>query len=247
MNRRTLLATVGSGVAGLAGCSGALEQFEPTEDDATGTPRPSGRLPGRPDSETAPCHALDDEYSGDRVPVRNLAGLGDQYADLGCPTFEWAERTVCYHGEFESEPVVLVSRAYRVFIGEGSGGRATFALANRSDGEVETHPGTWTVLEPTSDGDGFSLVASGGPSCTRTIEPEGVHWWHLGIRKPLASDAIDVTAGTADLGPGTYVFAAPAFLPGGDHVMCAAPFEVINVDDTEIGSTPVRNGTATAR
>ena len=237
MKRRTLLATVGAGVAGLAGCSSALDRFEPTEGGNTETPRQAGRLPGRPDGDTASCSSLDDGYSNDALPVRNLPGTGDRFTDLGCPTFEWADRTVCQHGEFESEPAVMVSQTQQVYVGEDSSAQAEFALANRSGGEVETHPGTWTVLRPNAAGEDWSLVASGGPSCTRTIAQEESHWWRLGIRQRLTSDFVNVTAGTADLGPGTYVFAAPAFLPSGDHVMCAAPFEVIDISDTDIGST----------
>ena len=237
MKRRTLLSAVGAGVAGLAGCSGALEELEQTEDGET--PRPTGRLPGRPGNDTASCSSLSDEYSYESVPVRNLPELGGQYPNLGCPTFEWAERTICYHtADLDTTAVVLLSDSDRVFVGENSGATVTFALANRSGDEVETHPGTWTVLQPTDDGDDWSLVASGGPSCTRTIGPEGVHWWHLGVRERPTSDFIDVTTGTADIAPGTYVFAAPAFLPSGDHVMCVAPFEIIDIDDTEIGDTP---------
>ena len=237
MKRRSLLATVGAGVAGLAGCSGALDQFEPTEGAGTETPRPTGRLPGRPGGDTASCRSLDEGYSNDALPVRNLPRLGDRFADLGCPTFEWADRTVCHHGDFGSEPAVMVGRENRVFVGEDGSGRATFALANRSGGEVETHPGTWTVLRPDADEE-WTLVASGGPSCTRTIAHEESHWWKLGIRTRLSSEFVNVTAGRADLGPGTYAFAAPAFLPDGDHVMCVAPFEIIDIDDTEIGGTP---------
>lgn len=244
MKRRALLATVGAGVAGLAGCSGALEQFEPTEDD--GTTQPTGRLPGRPGSDTVRCSSLSDSYSDDSLPVRNLPGVGDRFTDLGCPTFEWADRTVCYHGDTENEPVVLLSRTQRVFMGDDTDGRATFALANRSGGEVTTHPGTWTVLRPNAEDDEWSLVASGGPSCTRAIEAENSHWWRLGVRTRLTTDMIDVTTGTVDLNPGTYVFAVPAFLPSGDHIMSAAPFEIIDIDDTQIGSTPVPGRTTTA-
>jgi hypothetical protein len=237
VNRRTLLATVGASAAGLAGCSGALDEFEPTEDGETSPP--TEQFPGRSDSGMESCSSVGDGYSGDRLPVRNLPELGDRFTDLGCPTFEWATRTLCYHTTtIEQHSVVLVSQKERVFLDEGTGGQVRFALANRSGNDVRTHPGTWTVMRPTADSDGWELAASGTPYCSRTLEHEGLHWWHLGIGTRLTSDAIDVTTGTAALEEGTYIFAVPAFLPNGDHIMWAAPFEVIDISDTEIGSTP---------
>jgi len=236
MNRRTLLTAVGAGVAGPAGCSDTLEEFGPTEDGTT--TRATGRLPGRPGSDTAACRSPDDRYSNDALPVWSLLGTGDRVTDLGCPTFEWVDNTVCQHGAFEPEPAVMMSRTQQVYISEDSDAQATFALTNRSGGTVETHPRTWTILEPTREGEDWSPAASGGPSCTRTIPHEESHWREAGIGKALTSGFIDVTAGTADLEPGTYVFAAPASLPEGDHVMCAAPFDVVEVNDTDIGGTP---------
>jgi hypothetical protein len=98
---------------------------------------------------------------------------------------------------------------------------------------------TWTVLRPDGGGS-WDAVASGTPTCTRTIEDESTHWWHLGVRTQLTSDRIDVTAANVDLDPGTYVFAVPGFLPSGEHVMYATPFEVIEIEDVEMTNpTPV--------
>lgn len=246
MNRRTLLATAGASVAGLAGCSGVLDEFEPTE---TGeTTQPSGQFPGRSDSDMESCSSVGDGYSGERLPVRNLPGVGGRFTELGCPAFDWAARTLCYHRTaIEQQSVVLVSQKERVFIGGDDGGRATFALANRSGYEVRTHPGTWTVMQLTGESNGWEPVASGIPYCSRTIEDEGIHWWHLGVGERLTSDAIDVTTGTATLDEGKYVFAVPVFMHTGDDVMWAAPFEVVDIGDTEIGETPVPDEPTTRR
>jgi hypothetical protein len=237
VNRRTLLATVGASAAGLAGCSGALEEVELTDDGET--PQPTEQFPGRTESGMESCSSVGDNYDGERLPVRNLPELGDRFTDLGCPTFEWSTRTLCYHtAAIEQHPVALVSQTERVFLDDGTGGQVRFALANRSGDEVRTHPGTWTVLRPAADSDDWELVASGSPYCSRTLEHEGLHWWHLGIGTELTSDAIDVTTGTAALEEGTYVFAIPVFMPDGDDIMWVAPFEVIDISETEIGATP---------
>ena len=237
MNRRTLLATVGASAAGLAGCSGTLDEFEPTEDDETS--RPTEQFPDGPDSGTESCSSVGDGYNGERLPVRNLPKLGDRFTNLGCPTFEWTTRTLCYHTvAIEQHSVALVSRKEQVFLDESAGGQVRFALANRSGDDVRTHPGAWTVMQPNADSEDWELVASGTPYCSRTLEHEGLHWWHLGIGTQLTSDAIDITTGTAALGEGTYVFAVPVFMPDGDDIMWVAPFEVIDISDTDIGSTP---------
>jgi hypothetical protein len=235
VNRRTLLATVGAGVAGLAGCSDAVEEFAPTEEGETTTRRP----PGRPTDGTVPCSETGWGYELGGPPVRDLPEPTDSFEGYDCPTFEWADRTVCYQRvTVAEEDVVLVATDATLMTGDISWAGGEFVLVNRTGEVVETHPGTWTVLEPTDSG--WSLVDGGDPDCLRRIEHEGIHWWSFGTD----AEEINLTGVPVDLDPGVYAFAVPAYLPDGDHIMCATLFEVEAVDLEPV--TPIEGENVTA-
>lgn len=250
MKRRDLLATVGAGMAGLSGCAGILggdgmpeETLTPVEvpptETPTGTPTP-------PDGTGERCDTGDSSYEINGPPVNDLPEPKERFEKLSCPTFEWAERTVCYHtADLLRADVVLVGEKTQAWMhaDQTGGGLVTFALVNRRAQPLQIQPSTWSILRRIPDDGGWRPAAGGDPGCTLTLHPEQFYRWRVGIERPADGDAANVTGAITSLEPAVYMFVVPVFRPDGADLVCAAPFNVDEVDlDTETPTlTPVED------
>lgn len=238
MKRRALLATLGSlGTAGLAGCT-ALGGSAPSGDTVTPAPvpptptgTPTDAPAATPTPEVPRCSETAAGYRDAPFPVRNLPTPSDRFDSFGCPAFEWADEAVCAHrADLSETPVALVGDD-RAFLRPTVGDTVTFTLANRAEEPVTLRPGVWAVLVP---GDPWRSLVVGEPGCRRAVpEGEGAHWWEIGIEREERSDALDVTAGRADLDEGRYLFAVRASRADGATLALATPFDVVRADGVE--------------
>ncbi len=238
---------MGAGMAGLSGCSGLLggdgmpeETLTPVEVPPTETP--DGTRP--PVGGGDPCETDDGPYDPDHPPVYDLPSASSWFDDVGCPTFEWAAKTVCHHtSDIAEEDVVLVGMEDRALVQEDAGKAVSFVLVNRGDGPVRTQPATWSVLQR-DDAGTWESVAGGEPGCTRTIYSEEYHWWRVGVRTSVPSGAVNVTGLRVDLEPGIYAFAVPVLRADRPDFVCVAPFSVRRVEPTGLTpETPVSDPT----
>jgi hypothetical protein len=244
MNRRTLLASLGAGVSGLAGCAGVLgggdadeDTLTPVSDVPTMTPQPTP--PDEPTENPNVCDPDTDEYAPYAIAVRALPSPSPTFSDLGCPTFSWASRTVCYHtADIEAEPVVLVSEYHTAVVHEAGGEVLRFALVSRADERITIYPHAWSILAAPGDGQGWRSVRSGEPRCLRQMENEDVHWWEVGVHTTPTTNGINLTTPTVLLDPRTYAFVVAVSTADGTDLACVAPFVVRDAPDDIGVSTP---------
>lgn len=232
-------------MAGLAGCSGLLgsdgmpaETLTPVDVSPTATPT---ETPTQPGGAGESCDTIEGEYSTDGPAVNDLPSPDDRFETLGCPTFEWAAKTVCYQrANLRREAVVLITEVERALVpADGSGGETvSFALVSRRARPVRIQPAAWSILQQRPDGQRWESVASGTPGCTRTVHSEGFHRWYVGIDETVLAPAVNATAVRASLSPGVYLFVVPVFRPGADDFVCAAPFEVAEFQPVTDTPTP---------
>lgn len=241
MKRRTLLATLGTGVAGLSGCAGVLggsgdpvETLTPVTVPPTETPTetPPGTPTDGGTNGVEPCRTADGPYDMQRPAFYDPPEAPDRFDNLGCPSFEWAARTVCHHtADLDSEDVLLLTDEARATIVSPRSStlkrsaEVSFTLMNSARQTIRVQPESWSVLEQYNDGRWYTK-ASGEPGCTLTLDREGYHRWRLGIGVEPDAPEVNVTAGQASLDAGTYVFAVPVLLPDERDILCAAPFFV---------------------
>jgi hypothetical protein len=243
MRRRALLAVLGSALS--AGCSGVFGRDPPATDTVTPAPVPPSpsATPTPTPTERDGCEGTEGPYRQDDIPIFDLRPAPERYEDLGCPTFEWADRVVCYHrADLPAEPLVLLGPRSPSRVDSTDGAVAEFAFVNRADRPVSVEPHNWAVLgRPQDDGD-WRVLRSGGTTCLRTVHPEQVYWWRLGVNAaPDPAHAVNVSAVETTLDLGTYLFAIRV-APTEDTVrVCAAPFTVGALVGDPDPVTPVRD------
>lgn len=224
---------MGAGMAGLSGCSGLLGGDDMPEETLTPVDLPEtatrdGTRP--PVGGGGDCETEDGPYDTDHPPVYDLPDAASWLEEFGCPTFEWAAKTVCHHtSDIEEEDVVLVGMEDRALVRGDAGKAVSFVLVNRGDGPVRTQPATWSVLQR-DDAGNWQSVASGEPGCTRTVYSEEYHRWRVGVRTSVPAGAVNVTGLQVDLDPGIYAFAVPVLRTDRRDFVCVAPFAVRRVE-----------------
>jgi hypothetical protein len=234
MRRRAFLAAVAGGLS--AGCVGSLggdrtATLTPAPVPASPTVRPTPTATATPDVRSLgprQCEGDGFRLGGEAIPER--PDPPERYADLGCPSIEWADRVVCSHrSDLADAPAVLLGLGHLVDLVGETGDVVEFVLVNRSGAGVDLrfHTSEWGVLTPPSGGRGWEPVALGRQGCARSMGPTWEHWWQIGVNTdPGPTPALNETAGRVDLEPGAYAFALPAVVAGGQSVVCLAPFTV---------------------
>jgi hypothetical protein len=235
-------------MAGLSGCSGILgdemsrETLTPVEvpptETATVTPTP-------PAGTGNSCDTGDAAYEIDGPPTNNLPEPDEQFQELSCPSFSWAEKTVCYHtADLLRADVVLVGEKTQSWVrgDQEPDELVTFALVNRRAEPLKIQPSTWSILRRRSGGDGWQTAAGGDPGCTQTLHPEQFYRWRLGIGREADGEAANVLGAQTNLEPAFYLFVVPVFLPDGSDFVCAAPFRLEKIEIEETPTlTPVES------
>jgi hypothetical protein len=231
MDRRTALAALGTGLAGLSGCAGLLggstSTLTPVEVESPTPPPRTAGTPSLPGGVPA-CAEFGDGYRTTGLPVE-LPTTPARFDTLGCPAPAWADEVVCAHRvDTETAPTVLTGEG-RASVSQADGDVLAFALVNRPERFLRLRPGGWSVLAWTGDRRGpgrWRTVAAGEPGCLRTLGGVGVHWWRLGVQTSVAATSTDVTGASAALGAGTYLFVVPVTADEG-AIALAAPFDVV--------------------
>lgn len=218
MQRRTLLATIGSTLVVGAGCVSVSngEDGDPATTPA-GTDTPTASDPGEGD------------------------GAGASFEDVPCPSFlDDVDRTVCTHTA-GSDAVVSLTVSQQVFTpttDDDSVETMEFTLHNDSDTPFGLNPYAWELRRQTDDG--WTHVAPDEYiEPWYTLEPGGTYTWELGVESHPTPQQERTVSLTADIDSGTYAFQTSGFLdepqagetPADDdsektHVECIALFEV---------------------
>ena len=69
-------------------------------------------------------------------------------------------------------------------------------------------------------------MAHGDPDCLRPLATGAYHRWRLGVDETVLAPAANATAVEESLESGVYMFVVPVLRPGGEALVCIAPFEV---------------------
>lgn len=133
MQRRTLLATLGSTALGLAGCVGGAD--------------PTGPPAGAPTDTPTDAHTPTETTDG-------VSPAGDRFADRDCPTLgDHVGRTVCYHAADLASAALVVTADPEVADPAASNAASVqFTLHNRSDWPVQFNPYDWSIHRREDDG-----------------------------------------------------------------------------------------------
>ena len=230
MKRRALLASIGAGVTGLAGCSGLVgeetprQTLTPVELPAEGERTRTG---GGVTVDT--CTDSESEYRRDHPPLDDLPASAATFAEFDCPDFDWADETVCYQDAALATAEVVLVGGGTVTIDDESGGVVEFVLVNRSEQQLRVRPDAWSIQA--RDRGGWSTLLSGRPGCTRTLRAGETHWWTVGVDTTTSDARDNVTPVSMGLLPGTYALSMPVRRADARDIACLAPFEVLQRDD----------------
>jgi hypothetical protein len=232
MKRRRLLASLGAGVSGLAGCSGLLggEQtptLTPVEVPPTPTATATTTAVATSDVE-CPDSGGDARYVP--LPFETIPEPAAAFQSLDCPRAVWRREPVCYHtADIESEELLLVG-GREATTGGVDGTVLDFVLVNRRDGVARIRPGAWTVLRETAEG--WRAVVSGRPNCRETMEDGDVYWWRFGIDRAVQNPWTNVTTAELALSTGVYLLAIPVQVGQRAERVYAAPFALTSAEGT---------------
>jgi hypothetical protein len=212
MNRRTLLATVGSTLTLGAGCVSQSSSEEPT---TTADPR---------DVVTTTATATADTPT----PI----DIDSRFVDISCPSFAEADRTVCYHTLAGRSPAVYVAPSTELFeptTDDDTVETVEFTLHNHSGASFGLNPHAWQLHERT-DG-GWSFVAPEEYVEPWNTVPSGeTYTWHLSVEQHSTPMSEDTMTLVQDLATGVYAFQITGFVAAdteeATNVECIALFEV---------------------
>lgn len=221
MKRRSLIVAVGAATALTAGCLSRSSGEEPAATDestdttdATATAEPTGT-----GTDSGPTDTVTPSDSDTR------------FDDVGCPSFDESDRTVCYHTATDGSPAVFVEPSTELFeptTGDDAVETVEFVLHNRADEPFGMNPHAWSLHERTDDG--WSFVAPEEHVEPWTEVPGGeTYTWHLSVEQHAGPMSEDSMALVEDLTSGVYAFAITGFTGSDDDrtgVECIALFEV---------------------
>ena len=224
MQRRTVLAALGTSAVAVAGC---LDQ------SGTGSTPTDGDGPGDSDGTETPT-----ETTG---TATDDPGWPDgRFADEPCPAFTETDRTVCYHtldyGSIYVEPSQAVfapgagdgTASTPATDGERDGGVATveFVLHNETGDPFGLNPYAWGIERRTADG--WEHVAPEEYVEPWTTVADGETYTWVLSEHDTAAMAENKQAITAELDAGVHAFAITGNREreSGGSVECIALFEV---------------------
>lgn len=189
MNRRTLLAALGTAVAG-AGCL---------------TPA------GGPDDTVTP---LPTETANETATPTSPPTPSDTFEGLPCPSVEDADRTVCHHTAGESADVVMVADP-EVFDPATATESDTvgFTLYNRGEWTVLTNPYDWSIYRFDDDAWVDATPERAVAEPLYILEPGQSMDWQL-ITGPEQASMPGYAALDLSLDPGTYAFGVTGHYSG---------------------------------
>ncbi|MFB6194691.1 MAG: hypothetical protein ABEI80_00840 [Haloplanus sp.] len=188
-HRRRVLAMVGTTLVS-AGCAAPTSDEpggdEPATDTPTGTPA-----------------------DGTPAPPRN------RFRDAPCPTFDDADRTVCWH----THPDAAVSLApsapvFRPVGGNDTVETITFTLHNGSDGIVSFDPAAWAIKREEADGWTHVAPASVDTESLYELEAGQSYRWVVSRTTHPTPNAKRTTYPTVELENGRHAFVLTGTLSG---------------------------------
>lgn len=214
MNRRELLAALGTGFVGLAV---GLESVRPVRE---------GRSDGRGDASTAEPE--------DRLEPSDCPPFGADVGRVVC--YDEIEP--------EEEPVLLAASPRRLSIPTTRAGSAVeFALANRGERNFRTGFTCWR-LRKRDGGEWFDVAAGSCYSVAQTLRPGNEHAWTLPFGDHpvgrVASPDLTPIRGVDDarLGGGTYAFCLTGSFEGRQTEIGFAATFVLDGPPVELGPDP---------
>jgi hypothetical protein len=224
MQRRALLATLGTATALTAGCLN--RGGEPTATDGPG---------GSPNTTTDDtATATDEPTEPTDEPTDGPGGTPqDPLSGVPCPSFaEGVDRTVCWpYGDLADEPLYLdaSSVVLEPTADDGEVASLEFVLHNGSEQSFGLNPHDWSIWRRTEDD--WSFVApEEHVEPWYTVESGATYTWQLSVREPRSHRSGSWLPIVQDLDDGNYAFQLTgSFGEGpnsGTQVECVALFAV---------------------
>lgn len=216
MNRRTILASLGTLPVALAGCT-----------DSTGNP---GTGTGTDTTTTGPGTGTD---TGTPTTATDGGTPESRFAGEPCPALGTnADRSVCWHTVDPSTAAQYLEPDTELFepsTGDDSVETVAFVLHNQSGGGIGFNPYAWGIHRQTADG--WEYVAPEAyPEPWFQLEDGQTYTWQFAVEQHPTPNADRTRYPVVDLEDGTYAFevtvAAEEGPNTGERVACVALFEV---------------------
>ncbi|MFC7324589.1 hypothetical protein ACFQMF_08355 [Halorubrum rutilum] len=164
--------------------------------------------------------------------TQSVPELPEDTASDACPSFESAERVVCYEAvDPEATPIVLAPESRSVRSDRSTG----FTLRNRSEQRFETNFYHWQLYKR-ADGDWYYIAPQSWPEPLTPLAAGDEHTWTVTVANGRVGDgdSVEPVEGTesltlAGLGGGHYAFGADGWFAAGsyeDPIALAAGFEL---------------------
>lgn len=227
MRRRTVLATVTSGLAALslAGCLGASEPA--TEPDPADT---STNTPGSTTTTDGTTDTLDGTTT---APGDSTTASGAAFSGVSCPSFvDNADRTICSTtADTDAAPLVFEPEqpVFEPTTGDGSVETLSVELRNQSEASFGFNPYGWALYRHVED-DWEHVAPDVHPEPWTTVGPGGGYTYELSVETHPSPHSESTRAIEEDLESGVYALAVHGFLgEDGDEkqrVECVAIFAV---------------------
>lgn len=214
MDRRRLLATVGTAVVATAGCLTDPPADTDTTDSTQSTDEPAdGPATTSPDGTA--------EMSPD----------DDRFADVPCPSFSKADRTNCWHTVDPASASVYLEPDSELLAETNDDVVETlsFVLHNETGGDFGLNPHAWSIYRRT-DGEWTRVAPDEYIEPWYTLADGETYTWRVSLEphpSPNADDELDVVQPLED---GTYAFHVSGHVESGPDegtaIECIALFAV---------------------
>jgi hypothetical protein len=235
MERRQLLASLGTGAAALAGCAGLLGG----ESTPTLTPvdaPPATTTPSPVSTEPEPCVESGGESRYVPVPFDEVPPPTPAFQSLECPHSRWEREVICYHTADLNAATPLLVGGRRATVSEPQGAVVDFVLLNRGSEAVRIRPAAWSLLRRRDRR--WVETVGGTAGCVQLVESGDVYWWRIAVGRRVRNPWTNVTTIETTLSDSVYLFAIPVQSADGRERMYVAPFEISR-------GSAVRTATAT--
>jgi hypothetical protein len=212
MQRRTVLATVGSALLATAGCVSNSNGDD--QEPADGNDPEDDRSSDDPSDDTTPEQTPIDDTPPDGTPGSDPDegdGAGASFGE--CPSFaDGVDQTVCSHTGSNTGVYPAVSQeVFTPTTGDNSVETLEITLHNVSGSRFGLNPHDWAIKRQTADG--WTHVAPEEyVEPWYTLEPDETYTWRLSVETHPTPQGDQTMAIMEDLDSGTYAFRVTGIL-----------------------------------
>lgn len=212
MQRRTVLATVGSALLASAGCVSNSDGDD--QDPSEGSDPEDDRSSDDSPDDTTPEQTPIDNTPTDSTPAGDpdeRDGAGASFGD--CPSFgESVDQTVCSHTGSNTGVYPAVSQeVFTPTTGDDSVETLSITLHNVSGSRFGFNPHDWAIKRQTEDG-WVHVAPEEYVEPWYTIEPDETYTWELSVESHPSPQDDQTLSVVEDLDSGTYAFRVTGIL-----------------------------------